>query len=71
MEFPLNDLVAGLVFSILLMWWVRPAIIGLLPMLAILVYPLWAQDAAFTAYIVGTLYGFLAGLLQMGFEKER
>lgn len=71
MEFPLNDLLAGLIFSMLLAWWVRPASMALLPMLAVMAYPLWAQDAAFTAYIVTMFFGLLIGLLQMGIVDER
>ncbi len=64
MQLPLNDLVAGVVFSVLLSWWVRPAWMAALPFLAMWAFPLFAPDAAFVAYVLVMVYGFLSGLLQ-------
>jgi len=58
MTFPLDAVVSVVGFCWLL-WWL-PSPFPLLPILAAVCFPLYPEDAAFTAYIVSLLMGSLS-----------
>ena len=55
MSFPVEDVVAVCGFCVMLWAW-SPAL-RLMPLLAAIAFPLYPQDAAFTAYIVVLMFG--------------
>jgi len=55
MVFPLYACVCVIAFTFSL-WWL-PSPLNILPVLAALLFPLYPEEAAFTAYVVALFYG--------------